>query len=140
MSHMRTKVVGAIALVGLACATYAGVTTNCFNWAGPCPDTHPECCERTDSGQNQAYCKQLCAPYSDIGCCKWTGRWFYYVPVGSGCCGEVNDGIPNCWVITNADNMGDSFACVKQGEIQPCNTNTQFGSCLAKSGLGDPGS
>jgi len=129
---------GLATCVALALTGYSGITTNCFNWAGPCPDGN-ECCERVDSGQNQAYCKQLCAPYTDVGCCRWTAHWYYYSPVGGGCCQEINNGNPNCWIITDANNLGDAFKCVKQGETMPCNTNTQFGSCISKTGGGGSG-
>ena len=133
------RVALATALLGLSWAVYAGITTNCYNWPGPCPQGN-ECCRLVDSGEHQQYCKQLCAPYSDTGCCRWRGHRYHYEPVGSGCCSEVNNGNPNCWIITDATNLGDAFECVKLGETQPCNTNTQGGSCLAKDGVGGPGS
>jgi len=132
------RLMGGLALAAAGFAAWGGVTTNCFNWAGPCPPGN-ECCEMVDTGMDYSYCKQLCAPYLDVGCCRWTARKWDYRPVGEGCCDEVNNGVPHCWIISHADNLGASYECFSGAVPGPCNTNKQGGWCRAKEGNQEPG-
>jgi hypothetical protein len=107
-------------------AVFAG-TANCFDWdnRGTCVDGAGGC-QIYDTISPAAYCKQLCVPYVDPGCCFYSVTKDYWTSVDPGTCpcasssptttiyGATNSPSAICWAGTSA---------------APCNTDVH-GACV----------
>lgn len=101
-------------------------TTNCYNYSnsGTCASNNYCSAFKTTT---KIYCKQLCIPYADPGCCSYVQTVTYWSSINNGTC-------PCAGTSPTIDNTGatntPAAICIFAGAPAPCTTDTLNGHCI----------
>jgi hypothetical protein len=113
----------AVGLVAIVVPTAIFGTPNCYNYSGDPCDGNSNCYGMYIV---TPYCKQLCPPYVDLGCCEYAYWQDTYNGPGNQNCPCAGGGVYT--QITGATLL-PTYNCYLNGVAQPCDTDTSGGQC-----------
>jgi hypothetical protein len=110
-----------VGIAGADCMNY----TNDPNCPSNCCNTNAYCVNDKVILDNSLYCKQICIPYDNPGCCSYNQEIINYTNNGDGCpCGGQQ------YTYITAALLGTMSTCKYGLTTEPCQQATEGGACL----------